>query len=236
MNHVIDSKRIRKFGTPPGKEVSYELTVLEERRLTEIMDLQGLIVKELGDPELFHPGSIHFIRERIRKKGRIIGISSGNRLIACRIISFPGSDPDNLGIDLALPEDELHKVAHLEIFLVHPEYRGNALQLKTLPHAISILRDFGYEHLCTTVSPKNYPGVSNLLKGGFVIKELKEKYGGKLRYILYQNLAIAVSRVTEHTITLTNTDIEGQKRALAEGYYGYEARRRSGSIGIAYGR
>lgn len=235
MNHVIGSGQIKKSGAPSGKEVSYDLTFLDEGRLTEIMDLQDLIVKELDDPELFHPDSIHFIRDRIRKKGRIIGITSEDTLIAYRIISFPGGDHDNLGIDLELPENELHRVAHLEFFIVHPDYRGNALQLKTIPAAISVLRDFGYEHLCATVSPKNYPAVSNLLKGGFVIKELKEKYGGKLRYVLYQNLNIPISRGIEHTITITNTDIEGQRKALMQGYYGYKARRKAGIFEICYG-
>ena len=87
-----------------------------------------------------------------------------------------------------------------------------------------------------TVSPKNYPAVSNLLKGGLVIKGLKEKYGGKLRYILYQNLAMPISRGIEHTITIKNTDIEGQRKALMQGYYGYEARKQAGSFETCYGR
>jgi hypothetical protein len=236
MSHVIASGQIKKSGTPSGKKVFYELAFLDERRLTEVMDLQALIVKALDDPELFHPDSIHFISDRIRKKGRIIGITSENTLIAYRIISFPGSDYDNLGIDLELSESELHRVAHLEFFVVHPDYRGNALQLKTLPPAISALHDFGYKHLCATVSPKNYPGVSNLLRGGFVIKKLKDKYGGKLRYILYQNLAMPINRAIEHTIALRNTDIEGQQKALMQGYFGYEARKTAGSFEIHYGR
>ena len=236
MSHVIGSGRIKKFGTLSGEEVSYDLTFLDEGRLTDIVDLQALIVKELDDPELFHPDSIHFIRDRIRKRGRVIGITSENRLIAYRIISFPGSDPDNLGIDLELAENELPRVAHLEFFVVHPEYRGNALQLKTIPPAISVLHDFGYEHLCATASPKNYPAVSNLLKGGFVIKELKEKYGGKLRYILYQNLNIPISRGIKHRITIANADIEGQGNALMQGYYGYAVRKTVGSFEIRYGR
>lgn len=236
MSHVIESGRIKKSGTPSDKEVSYDLIFLNERCLTDIMDLQDLIVRELNDPDLFHPDSIHFIRDRIRKKGRIIGIIFEKKLIAYRIISFPGSDPDNLGIDLELPEHELQKVAHLEFFVVHPAYRGDALQLKALPAAISVLHDFGYEHLCATVSPKNYPAVSNLLKGGFVIKGLKEKYGGKLRYILYQNLTMPISRGIEHTITIKNTDIEGQRKALMQGYYGYEAKKQAGSFETCYGR
>jgi hypothetical protein len=78
--------------------------------------------------------------------------------------------------------------------------------------------------------------VSNLLKGGFVIKKLKDKYGGKLRYILYQNLATPINRGIEHTIALTNTDIEGQQKALMQGYFGYEARKTAGSFEIHYGR
>jgi len=235
MSHVNDSAR-NKSGIVPTREFLYELIHVDEGRLEEILDLQELIVTQLDDPDLFHPGSISFIKEHIQKKGRIIGISSGNRLIGYRVLSFPGSDPDNLGIDLSVPKTELSRVAHLEIFAVHPDYRGNTLQLKTLPSVISILRDFGYEHVCATVSPKNYPGLNNLLKGRFVIKGLKEKYGGKLRYILYQNLAQPISRVSQETITLLNTDIQEQKRALARGYYGYEMLVKPEGLTIRYGK
>lgn len=236
MSHVIESGQIKKSGKPSGKEVSYDLTFLDERRLTDIMNLQEIIVQNLSDPELFHADSIHFIRDHIHKRGRIIGVISEKRLIAYRILAFPGNDHDNLGIDLKLPKAELAKVAHLDSFVVHPSYRGNTLQLKTLPPAIGILRDFGYEHLCATVSPKNYPGVSNLLKGGLVIKELKEKYGGKLRYILYQNLKQSINRDIEHKIAVINTDREEQEKALMQGYYGYKARKKAEGFEIIYGK
>jgi ribosomal protein S18 acetylase RimI-like enzyme len=214
MSHVIESGQIKKSGTPSGKEVPYDLTFLDERRLTDIMNLQEIIVQNLSDPELFHADSIHFIRDHICKRGRIIGVISEKRLIAYRILAFPGNDPDNLGIDLKLPKKELNKVAHLESFAVHPAYRGNSLQLKTLGPAIRIIRDLNYDHLCATVSTKNYPSLSNPLKGGFVIRELKEKYGGKLRYILYQNLNKPISRNMKCTITVKNTDIARQKKAI----------------------
>jgi hypothetical protein len=236
MNTIIGSGWIRKHGKSASKEVAYELVFLDESYLTKIMDLQEIIVQNLSDPDLFQADSIHFIRDHICKKGRIIGVISGKRLIAYRIIAFPGNDPSNLGIDLTLPKRERNKVAHLESFSVHPDYRGNLLQLKTLGPAIRIIRDFGYEHLCATVSPKNYPGLSNLLKGGLVIRGLKEKYGGKLRYILYQNLKKPIGRDTVHTIPLSHADIVGQKRVLEEGYYGYKVHRKEQGPEVLYGR
>ena len=208
--------------------------VIDILLLTEIVDLQEIIVQNLSDPRLFHADSLHFIRDHISNRGRIIGVISGKSLIAYRIVAFPGNDHDNLGIDLGLAKR--NKVAHLESFSVHPEYRGNLLQLKTLGPTIRIIRDFGYEHLCATVSPNNYPGLRNLLKGGLVIRGLKEKYGGKLRYILYQNLKKPMGRDTDHTITLSWTDIEGQERVLGEGYYGYEVRRSAQGHEVLYGR
>lgn len=110
------------------------------------------------------------------------------------------------------------------------------MQLRTLPAAIGVLHDFSYEHVCATVSPKNYPGVSNLLRGGFVIKGLKEKYGGRFRYILYQNLGKPISRYIEHETTIKNTDIEGQKKILMQGYYGHKARKKAEGFEIRYGK
>jgi hypothetical protein len=236
MNEVIESGQIRKYGKSSSKDVAYDLTLLDEGHLRNIMNLQELIVQGLSDPELFHPDSIHFIRDRIQKKGRVIGVISEKKLIAYRILSFPGSDYDNLGIDLKLPKDELHKVAHLEFFVVHPAYRGNSLELKTLGPTIRIVRDLNYDHLCATVSPKNYPTLSNLLKGGFVIRELKGKYGGKLRHILYQDLKKPISRNVKCTFTIKDTDIAAQKKALRQGYYGYMVRKKECGFEIVYGK
>lgn len=236
MNSIIGSGQIRKYGKSAGKEVAYDLMFLDESYLIEMMNLQEIIVHDLGDPELFHSDSIHFMRDHICKRGRIIGVISEKRLIAYRILAFPGNDPDNLGIDLKLPKKELNKVAHLESFVVHPAYRGNSLQLKTLGPAIRIIRDLNYDHLCATVSTKNYPSLSNPLKGGLVIRELKEKYGGKLRYILYQNLNKPISRNMKCTITVKNTDIARQKKALKQGYCGYKAIKKEEGFEIVYGK
>jgi hypothetical protein len=236
MNTIIGSGWIRKHGKSASKEVAYELVFLDESYLTKIMDLQEIIVQNLSDPDLFHADSIHFIGDHISKRGRIIGVISEKALIAYRMVAFPGNDHDNLGIDLALPKSKRNKVAHLESFSVHPDYRGNHLQLKTLGPTIRIIRDFSYEHLCATVSPNNYPGLNNLLKGGLVIRGLKEKYGGKLRYILYQNLKKPIGRDIGHTIPFSHADIVGQKRVLEEGYYGYEVRRKAQGSEVLYGR
>jgi len=236
VNEVIGSGQIKKYGKSSRKEVAYELTLLDEGHLKNVMDLQEIIVQDLSDPELFHSDSIHFIRNHIRKRGRIIGVISEKRLIAYRILAFPGNDHDNLGIDLTLPKKELNKVAHLESFVVHPAYRGNLLQLKTLGPTIRIIRDLNYDHLCATVSPKNYPALSNLLKGGLIIKEMKEKYGGKLRFILYKNLKSPIIRETTYTIIVKNTDISGHKKALKEGYYGYEIKKKEEGFEIVYGK
>lgn len=236
MNNVIESGQIRKYWKSSSKELAYDLMLLDESYLIKLMNLQEIIVQNLSDPELFHADSIHFIRDHIHKRGRIIGVISEKRLIAYRIVAFPGNDHDNLGIDLKLPKAEFTKVAHLDSFVVHPDYRGNLLQFKTLSPTVRIIRDLNCDHLCATVSPKNYPGVSNLLKGGLVIKELKEKYGGKLRYILYQNLKQSINRDIEHKIAVINTDREEQEKALMQGYYGYKARKKAEGFEIVYGK
>lgn len=89
-----------------------------------------------------------------------------------------------------LTKEEQLKVIHLEITCVLPEYRGNGLQKKL---GNLIMKEFietsnDYRYLCCTVSPTNFPSLKDKLVQGILIAKLKEKYSGRIRYILLKDL------------------------------------------------
>ena len=163
------------------------------------------------------------MKEHIGEKGFILGIVSGGSLIAFRNVYFPDmGDPElNLGIDLGLPENSLCKVANFQMVCVHPDFLGNSLALVMNRHAISILRRMEpYEHLCATVSPYNFWNIKILLDSGFVIKKLKKKYGGKLRYIVHQNLKNPGKFPSDPELMVSLTDFLKQKELFNDGWSG----------------
>lgn len=218
----------RKRGTHIEPK-DYYMTFIDHNHMDAILELQDAVVKDLISHDIFEPDSFQFIQEELIKKAFIIGVFSEEKLIAYRFITFPEGDAMNLGEDLNLPKEELRKVAHLETTIVHPEYRGNGLQRKTLEHGIEEIRRKGYRHLCTTISPKNYFSINNIMSASLVIKELKYKYGSKpdgsdakLRYILHRDLSEKVRQEYDKIIVFDNHSIEEQMNALKAGFVGFK--------------
>jgi len=205
--------------------VPYSMKFLDESYLVQVLDLQAMIVKNLPSADLLQPFSPDFMRLHVRDKGRIIGVFADDELIAFRATYFPDIDDHewNLGFDLGLQGSELAKVANLQMVCVNPLYRGNELGLKMNRQAIRFLKEeTDYVHLCATVHPKNHWNVRVLIKSGFFIRNLKEKYGGKLRYIVYQNLREPIRAMSKDKVFVKHMDIDEQKKVLKRGFLGID--------------
>jgi len=137
-------------------------------------------------------------------------------------------------VDINLPQSELKKVAHLKAVVVHPAYRGNELQKRLANIHLKVLQELGYEHVCSTVSPKNAVSIQNHLANGFVIKGLKIKYGDRLRYIMYKNIFRTFVPGPE-VVAINSTDTDGQKMLIDRGLAGFEIRIQNDGWRVMYG-
>ncbi|MBI9089214.1 MAG: GNAT family N-acetyltransferase [Desulfobacterium sp.] len=224
---VIDERRVNT----PRQPRRFRMQLLEDHYLDEVMALQAVIVDRLTRKEMLEPFSKTFMQSHFDKKGFVIGIFVNNRLIAFRNVYFPDKDDLewNLGLDLGFSESECKRLANLQMVCVHPDFRGNHLARKMNRQAIDIIRkNKNIAHLLATVSPYNYWNVDILLNSGFVICALKEKYRGKLRYIVYQNLTTPVETppraLKDKTHAVALTDFKKQEELLETGFYGFELR------------
>ena len=221
---VETGKTVKAEGGEP-LSVPYTMRYLDESYLEQVCDLQNLICQHLPSSDLLQPFAPDFMFQHVSNKGRIIGVFADQGLIAFRALYFPDIDDHewNLGFDIGLKGSELAKVANLQMVCVNPLYRGNQLGLKMNRHAIKFLKkETDYVHLCATVHPRNHWNVRILMKSGFVIKELKEKYGGKLRYIVYQNLREPIKIISEGKVLVKHLDIDEQKKVLKRGFLGID--------------
>ncbi len=219
INNPIEAKKNRIIETTWAEEVRYSMKFLDSSHLEEAKELQDIIARNLPDKEIFRLTTIQELKELLEQQKSVIGVHADDCLIAYNIISIPGEDEDNFGADIGISSEELAKVAHLKAVVVHPNFRGHGLQRKLARIHLEVLRDAGYEHVCSTVSPKNCISIENHLANGFVIKGLKVKYGGWLRYIMYKNI-YKPFRPGLEVIAVEFTDIERQKNLLKRGYVG----------------
>jgi hypothetical protein len=211
----------------------YFITCLDEKHLPEIMALQQVIVKHLGEPDLLQSFSYDFMKQHVGYKGTVLGVFVDGKLAAFRNLYYPDSwDKQwNLGIDIGLSGEALNHVVNLQMVCVHPRFRGNSLAMKMNAVALEILREKGtHYHVCATVSPYNIWNIPVLLSSGFHIARLKDKYGGKIRYIVYQDLRKARSFDDTTSLRVHLRDLHTQKRLLAAGFCGTALYQRRSSV------
>ena len=98
--------------------------------LPAILAIVDAALKSLADPTLFLSDGIDFYRSHLTSKGFTLLAEESGSASAYLVIRFPGTEDDNLGLDLGFSETELRKVAHMESVAVLPQRRGNGLQKK----------------------------------------------------------------------------------------------------------
>lgn len=207
-----------------------KMRFLESSSLPDLLRLQAIIAENLPSPDIFVLHEEDFFREILSNPNSAIGLFAQNRLIAYSILLIPvysgKAMPDNLGKDIALPPEDLLKVAHIQAIAVHPAWRGNGLQRDLAQAHLKIAEDMGYYHICCTVSPKNNISLANMLSCGLKIKALVPKFQGWWRFILHRDLREenryldARANGAEEQIAITATDMESQLKLLHMGFKG----------------
>jgi hypothetical protein len=230
MNSILESGLLRqKNQNSCGRTLEYVITYLHEKHLPLVMQLQEMIIQNLARPDLLHPFSSDFMKRHLGPKGVVLGVLVEERLVAFRNLYFPDPwDTEwNLGLDLGLPEKELIKVANLQMVCVHPQFRGNSLALKMNRVSLGLLRERGvHHHICATVSPYNIWNLPVLLNSGFRVARMKKKYGGKVRYIVHQDLRKPLHFNDNSAVQVRLDNLDAQLKWFDSGFHGVALRKR----------
>ena len=214
----------------------FEVHQLSLTDLDAILTLQDKVVASLENKAVLAPLTRDNFQYILEGNGLMIGAFVDEQLIAFRALMVPLIDEEHLGRDIGLTEEELASVIYQEISNVHPAYRGNRLQ-QTL--ATLIMKEFAkqnktYAYVCCTVAPFNIPSLKDKLAQGMEIAALKEKYGGKLRYVFVKELKEGRQKTEAAVQTLRMDDTAGQQALLADGWRGFQMANRNGNYWVDF--
>ncbi len=218
-----------------GKEFAYVMRQIDGAQLQAVVELHNEVIDGLPDADLCWRFPLENIKRYLGPDGITIGVFVEARLIAFRVLYFPGFNDDNPGFDLALPEEELNLVAHLPLSNVHPDFTGNGLQKKMTLYAIELasqVREFRY--LCSNVSPKNYPSMAEKFAIGMHVAALKEKYGGFWRYIFCKDMRQLHAYQEQEAVFVATEDYQRQSELLQLGFVGFKAGLEAGKKGVYF--
>ncbi|MGK8831750.1 GNAT family N-acetyltransferase [Bacillus paranthracis] len=216
----------------------FHVTLLSLEHIEQILLLQNVVVEALEDKSRLQPLSQEEFQYILEGNGMMIGAFIENELIAFRALLVPPIDDEHLGLDIGLPERELHRVIYQEISNVHPNWRGNGMQkiLATVIMDELQKEDSQYDYVCCTVAPFNIPSLKDKFAQGMEIAALKEKYGGSMRYVFVKELRGVKERDWTDIKSIPMNNAGGQQALLSEGYRGYEMEKVDGDFVVKFGR
>lgn len=225
-------------GTLKQNNDPFHVTLLSLEHMEQILSLQNVVVEALEDKGRLQPLSLEEFQYILEGNGMMIGAFIQNELIAFRALLVPPIDDEHLGLDIGLPESQLHRVIYQEISNVHPNCRGNGMQkiLATIIMDELQKEDSKYDYVCCTVAPFNIPSLKDKFAQGMEIAALKEKYGGSMRYVFVKELRKDTERDWTDVKDIPMSDAGGQQALLSEGYRGYEMEKIDGNFVVKFGR
>ncbi|KFM99728.1 GNAT family N-acetyltransferase [Bacillus clarus] len=225
-------------GTLKQNERLFHVTLLSLNHIEQILSLQNVVIEALENKSSLQPLTREEIQYILEGNGMMIGAFIENELIAFRALLVPPIDEEHLGLDIGLPESELHRVIYQEISNVHPDYRGNGMQKILASVIMDELQKSNnkFDYICCTVAPFNIPSLKDKFAQGMEIAALKEKYGGSLRYVFVKDLRGDKERNWIDVKSVPMSDAGGQQAFLLEGYRGYEMEKVEGDFVMKFGR
>ncbi|MEC5423201.1 GNAT family N-acetyltransferase [Virgibacillus sp. C22-A2] len=227
---IITTGKLQVSGQP------FDIRFLKVSDIPEILDLQQLVDKKMEVPAFLQPLSEKEYQNILSGNGFMIGVFVNEKMIAFRAMLIPEIDEDeHLGIDAGLSRNERGKMIYSEISNVHPDFRGNRLQTYMGELVMEHVDKERFHYAATTVAPLNIPSIKDKLVLGMEIIELKEKYNGKLRYILFRDFTEdrkPPNVAEQQTISMDN--IEEQVKLLNQGYKGVALQEKDGKWHVKY--
>ena len=116
--------------------------------IPQIMQIIEEACQQIENPDWYSVDDQAFMEAHIERNGFILkavasGEESMDEIAGFLVVRFPGNDADNLGKYLALPEEEMERVAHMESAAVRSAYRGLGLQNQLMQYAEYHIQDMG---------------------------------------------------------------------------------------------
>lgn len=156
--------------------------------LDEAIALMHEVYDEMPDQAWFAMDSDEELRDFMVNGGFALKAVADGMMAGIFVAKYVFSPGENLGEYLNLAEEEMAKVAHMDICMVRKDYRGRRIQKQLMTAAEKRLADLGYHYLMGTVHPDNIYSGNIFKKLGYRVVMQTEKYGGLPRNIMCKEI------------------------------------------------
>ncbi len=219
------------------KQHPFVLRVLDESDLTAVMELQSNLITFMEKKELYVPISEEEMLLLLEGDGEALGLFIDNKMYAACSLLYKVDYGNNMARELNFDDEELARVAQLELSLVDLDLRGHKLQYRMAGIlAERVQKRKATRYLFTTVSPFNYPSIETVTSLGLQIARLSKMYYGWDRYVVYRDFINPVELDTNNPVIILNTSFTEQQDLINNGYRGFSQFRDEDGIKIMYAK
>ena len=172
-------------------DVAFHIVSLSLDDLGEVLELEAAVIASLERPDQLRRNTPEMWRSCLRAPHTALGARVGERLVALAVLYLPEAGSAE---DLSCSLQELDglpaapKSANYKICIVHPHFRGHALQQLLGQRLEEVALRQGVQLLCSTVSPHNPASIRSLQRLGYRYNRTLAKYGFE-RELYYKLLA-----------------------------------------------
>lgn len=207
----------KTLNTTLTKDVSYHLRLATIKDAYEIWTVMDTCNKALEHKEYFICDDLDYVKNILSGHGfGVVACDSDGKIVGNLLVKYPGITEENLGYDvffkkdkhsnfsyfnftkpnigspspndMALTNENLNRVLHMDSASVLPKHRGHKLESQMVIFAESLIDTSKYHYSFATVAPKNLSSLKSLERIGYKVMLTKEKYGGLSRCILMKIL------------------------------------------------
>lgn len=173
-----NTKELYRFEVK-GEEFS--IKTLTFSHMSEVLNLQDVVMENLKDKSLLYPLSRAELMESIQIDHVSGAYSQTGNLVAYCVLVANRPGERNIAVDFgAKPEESVT----FDIVAVDPHWRGYGLQQRFIDWSMEVANASGAKYIHATVNPDNSHSGQNFLKRGFAVKKTVTKYGGLTRNLL----------------------------------------------------
>ena len=171
---------------PPAGFVVRRLTPAD---LGAVVELHAQAHRSMPRPGLLARESVDFFDAHLGDAaggGLALGVERAGRLVAYGILGLPAADdPYHFGHELHWPAARLERCSLCDGAVVAAEARGRGLHALLIAHRLRLSEAAGRAESLATAAPGNPASWRHLLRQGFVVRRVIERFGGP-RYLLHR--------------------------------------------------
>jgi hypothetical protein len=215
----------------------YVLRVLDEEDVAAILQLQNDLIAVMPRKDLYVPISEEELLYLFAGNGEALGLFIDNKMRAACSLLFNVTYENNMARELNFSEEELSRVAQLELSLVDLDLRGHRLQHRMASIlAGRVQKRNQTRYLFTTVSPFNYASIQTITSLGLYIAGLKKMYYDWDRYVVYRDYINPVRLDADNAVIVANNAWAEQQQLLSDGYRGFSQFKDNDGIKIMFAK